>query len=561
MVMFTRLRIGTRLTLGFLLVLLLPLIQGWVSIDSIDSAAARTQALYDHPHTVLLNMEGVRLASARIRHSLYAALLAPDHEAMNAALQNTAKQEQEITDKMAVARSAFLGDKALFVDLASKFETYKADAAQARSLMQDGKFDEARPFIMGKVMQDADSFRDQSTKIAEFAQNKAQSFMQTAKTDAVSLFWWTIGLTIATTLLGVITSIIVGLSITRPLDALQHNMQILADGKIDLHIAGVERGDQIGTMARTVEVFQKNAAEITHLNKEKLAAEANAEATRKAALVKIADDFEGSVRGVVTVVAEAATEMETSSEDLSHSAAETTSQAAAVSAATQQASANVQMVATATEELTASIAEIGQQAELSATIVRESVTQVDTARDTVDSLASAAQKIGDVVRLIQDIASQTNLLALNATIEAARAGDAGKGFAVVASEVKTLANQTARATEEIAAQVAGIQTATTETVSVIGNIGLTIRRVDEIASSIAAAVQEQTAATRDIASNVNQAASGIDEVSRNIELVSEAAGHTASASAQVSNFSTDLSRQGENLRDQVDRFLAALHAA
>jgi methyl-accepting chemotaxis protein len=218
-------------------------------------------------------------------------------------------------------------------------------------------------------------------------------------------------------------------------------------------------------------------------------------------------------------------------------------------------------VATAAEELSVSVLEIGRQVEQSSNIADHAVVEADRTNTTVEGLSRTAQRIGEVVQLIETIAGQTNLLALNATIEAARAGDAGKGFAVVASEVKSLASQTAKATEEIRAQISEIQGATGQTVEAIRSIGTTIRQMSEIATTIASAVEEQGAATREIASNVHQAAQGTGDIASNIEGVSHAAGETGAAASQVLSSAGELARQSETLRRDVDDFLANVRAA
>ena len=283
---------------------------------------------------------------------------------------------------------------------------------------------------------------------------------------------------------------------------------------------------------------------------------AQAEEEKRQMMIDMADDFQSSVGGIVEAVSSAATEMQATSSQMSSNADSTSQESASVAAAAEQASANVQTVATAAEELSNSITEISSQVSQSANIASNAVEEAERTNDMVKGLAEAAVKIGDVVELINDIASQTNLLALNATIEAARAGEAGKGFAVVASEVGNLANQTAKATEQISDQIGGIQQATNQSVEAIQGISNTIGEISEIATSISSAVEEQGAATQEIARNVEQASSGTQEVSSNIVGVQKAAAETGQGANQVLEASSDLSKQSESLRGEVDKFLS-----
>ncbi len=279
------------------------------------------------------------------------------------------------------------------------------------------------------------------------------------------------------------------------------------------------------------------------------------------AQVKLANEFEATVKAVVDTVAAAATELEASAQAMSATAEETNRQATAVAAAAEQASSNVQTVASAAEELSSSIAEIGKQVSHSSRIAAKGADEAQSTQAVVNGLAEAAHRIGEVVNLINSIASQTNLLALNATIEAARAGEAGKGFAVVAAEVKQLAQQTQKATEEISSQIGEIQSATTSSVDAIRRITGVITEVNEIAAAIAAAVEEQAAATQEIARNVEQAAQGTTEVSSNIAGVTQAAAESGSAASQVASSSGELSNQSSLLSRQVEGFLQAIRAA
>jgi methyl-accepting chemotaxis protein len=362
-------------------------------------------------------------------------------------------------------------------------------------------------------------------------------------------------------LLGIVIGYLVARSITKPIVAMTGAMGVLASGDKTVAIPAQGRGDEIGKMAAAVQVFKENMIEADRLRGEQEAMKQRAEAERRQAMLDLADRFERSVGGVVKAVTSAATELQATAQSMAATAEQTTRQSSAVAAASEETTQNVQTVASATEELSASIGEISNQVAESTKIVGEAVSQAQGTNAKVQGLAEAAQKIGDVVRLINDIAGQTNLLALNATIEAARAGEAGKGFAVVASEVKTLATQTAKATEEIAGQVRAIQDATQTSATAIGDITRTIGRVSEISTAIASAVEEQGAATQEISRNVQQAAQGTQEVAANIGGVTEAATQTGQAAGEVLTAAQELGKNGETLRAQVEEFLRTVRAA
>jgi methyl-accepting chemotaxis protein len=338
-------------------------------------------------------------------------------------------------------------------------------------------------------------------------------------------------------------------------------MTRLAGGDKGGRIPALDRKDEIGQMATSVEVFRKAAIGMDELEAQAAAAKRQAEAERKAATIALADAFDTNVKSIVQAVSSAAGKMQLLSQSMSSNAGATTQQAVAVAAAAKDASANVQAVAAATEELSNSIVEIGRQVAQSARIAGDAVDSTKRTNTQMRGLAATAQQIGEVAKLIGDIASQTNLLALNATIEAARAGEAGRGFAVVASEVKSLAAQTARATEDVSSQVAAIQAATGGAVEAILSISSTIACVNDIATGIAAAVEEQGAATGEIARNVQEASRRTAEVSSNVAGVSQAADQTGSAANEVHAAAAELAEQGDRLASEVNRFLAGLRAA
>ena len=362
-------------------------------------------------------------------------------------------------------------------------------------------------------------------------------------------------------LIGIASSWGLARSITRPIAGMVEVLRKLAANDRSFAIPETDRRDEIGQMAKAAQVFKDNMTEADRLRTERANVEQQTAARRKADMHSLANDFEAAVGEIINTVSSASRELEASATTLTATAGRAQELTTIVAGASAEASTNVQSVASATEEMSSSVDEISRQVQESAGIAKEAVDQARKTNDHVAQLASAASRIGDVVGLINTIAGQTNLLALNATIEAARAGEAGRGFAVVASEVKALAEQTAKATGEISQQIAGIQAATDESVNAIKAIGGTIARMSEICSTIASAVEEQGAATREISRNVQQAAHGTREVSSNIVDVQRGAAETGTASSQVLSSAKSLSVENSRLKREVKKFLDTVRAA
>ena len=387
------------------------------------------------------------------------------------------------------------------------------------------------------------------------------TLLAAARADASRQFFIDLTMTIVILVVAAVFSIFIVWSITGPILDTAGVMQKLSSGDYGAEVPGLKRKDEIGVMASAVQVFKENAAKMQEMEAEKAAQERQAEEEKRAAMQKLADDFEGRVKGIVETVSSSSSELQSTAEGMSTTADQASRQASAVATASEQATTNVQTVASAAEEMSASVNEINRQVAQSAQIATKANEEAKRTNHTVQGLADAAQKIGEVVKLISDIAEQTNLLALNATIEAARAGEAGKGFAVVASEVKNLANQTASATEEISEQIAGIQSVTNDAVGAIRAIAETIGEINSISETITTAIGEQGAATQEIASNTQKAAAGTQEVSSNIASVTEAASQTGSAAQEVLGAADELSKQAAVLSNEVESFIAQVRAS
>ena len=443
------------------------------------------------------------------------------------------------------------------------YSTEVANARQAQlaadHAAMEAQQDQAAAAALEEIRNAADEQKARVTAVRDTAIGELQAVTEDTKGAAILIAC--IAAIIAVFAGGSVALVVMNARLFGPLGALGRRMGTLAQGELDAPIPYGDRDNEVGSMAQALEVFRTNAADKVKLEAQQAEAKERAEAEKRETMLRLASEFEVSVGEIVKSVDSAAHEMQTAARAMSAAAQETSGQSATATSAADITAANVQTVAAATEELGASIAEISTQMNVQRHAAEDAVSSASSSGTEIRGLAEKVQAIGSVVQLITSIAEQTNLLALNATIEAARAGSAGKGFAVVASEVKNLASQTAKATEDVASQIQGVQDQTGHAVEAIADIDGKIDKIKEISSAVAAAVEEQNAAANEIGRNTQEASDGTQQVSLAIVSVNEASQRAGDGARTVLTAADELSHQSERLADQVARFVERVRAA
>ncbi|MBK1836343.1 MCP four helix bundle domain-containing protein [Azospirillum sp. YIM B02556] len=561
---FTNLPISTKILAALGLLAALTIGVAVLSVNALATLNGQTNKLATDDSQTLYMAVSANEKMTRIQELVFEHILGSEAAEL-ARLEGGIDRERRELQQLLAALKPFMDgetERRLFTATESDIETYLGAVAAVLDLSRKGEDSEAVRTMKERCLSVYNEVDELLAKIAEGQSGDLKESAEVANAIYASvrltlLVVVGIGFVIAFSL----SMLLVRGQITGPLNRMTEAMRRLADGDLSVEVTVGGRSDEIGQMAGAVLVFKENALSVRRLEAEQAEDKRRAEDERRGAMQALADAFEGRVKGVVEAVAGSAASMQDTARRLNEAAEQTNREVEAAGAASTQASANVQTVAVATEQLGGSIGEISQRTGQSREMAVEAGTQAGRGKDLVESLDLASRRIGEVVTLINSIAGQTNLLALNATIEAARAGEHGKGFAVVASEVKALATQTARATDEIIAQVSAVQQVATQTAQAITQISGTVGRIEEIATGIAGAVEEQSAATQGIGQSANEAARGTEALTRSIRTIADAAGSTTQGAAVVLQSAGDLANEAQVLRNEVASLMAEIRAA
>jgi methyl-accepting chemotaxis protein len=537
---------------------------GVIALKSLDAVNDGAQTLYADVLSRVSSANAMSVAFSNLRISEAEHVASQDIGAKSAAKGSIMAAKAAFRGSLETYRAAADADEeqaAIADDIAAAFDKYETlDETFVEYSSTYREIDASQLFsseMKGPYMAISDRLRDLVATSAKAADSAHASNLATFETS-----WRLVaGFMVCALIVSAASAAFALFGVSRPLGRLRDAMAKIAGGDLEAEIPFAGQRHEIGAMADAVAVFKAGLVHGREIERESAEARADAETQRKAATREMAGRFEGAIGGIVTTVSAASTELQATARAMTEAAGRTASQSIHVASAAEEAASNVGQAANATERLGLTVREIGRQVTDSARLAEATVADARRTGRLVQELNDAASRIGDVLDMISTIAGQTNLLALNATIEAARAGEAGKGFAVVASEVKTLAAQTATATDEIARQIAAIRASTVDAVEAIGAIGARISEMSDTTGAIAAAVERQEAATVEIIAKVTQAAGGAGDVTTNITGVAAAADHTGAAAGQVLEAASELSRQSEHLSSEVERFLSTVRAA
>ena len=557
-------KIRNKLILGFLATTAISGAVGLYAAYGVNETSAMARELYDKP---LMAADFSRTALEDFRaldRTITVAILSKDQKALASLAKTVDTGRQAVLDDLAIVTERFSGSAGvkLVGDVQTALKSWSDVTTRVGKTLVDGDAagDAKTQALLSDQSHQLAAVEEKFDILIEGAKEQGLAFREeAARVGDLTLLMIEVAAA-GNLVAGVLIALLLARGIGRPIGLMTETMTRLAGGETELAVPALERKDEVGAMAQAIEVFKKNAVAASRLAS--LQAEEQAEKLRRTERIDACTaSFDSSVSGFIATVAGAAVEMEATARSVAAMTAGSGKQTSDAAAAAQTTAANVQTVAATADELFNSTAQIGQQAAESSTITSQAAQEAAHADTRIQALADMAQQIGQVVQLIEQIAGQTNLLALNATIEAARAGEAGKGFAVVASEVKNLANQTAKATVEIRAQIEQVQSATAEAVTTIRGIGATIARVNDVASAIASAVDSQRTAAREIAENVKQAATGASSVSSNIAGATHMSIEVGTATGQMVDTAAELAQQSDRLKQEVEKFLTAVRAA